>query len=115
MNALSEESDLFSTAPLDICFLIMEYVIPSAEIRFIAKNTILHTEQFPKFQDQYKKNGIISRMKTFGRECTDKLNKFQTDIKEAEQYRISQQDKGKNLNEWQEIESEQNKVRRGSF
>ena len=109
MNALSDESDLFSSAPLDVCFLIMEYV-PSAEIRFIAKNTILHTEQFPKFEDNYKENGVISRMKTFGRECTEKLNKFQTDVTEAEQYRISQQDKDKH--KWEEVGTIE---RRGSF
>ena len=48
-KAPAEESDLFRGAPLDVCLLGMEFVLSSAGIAFIASNTLLHSEQFPKF------------------------------------------------------------------
>ena len=42
---LLEESDSFSGAPLDVCFLMMEFVGPSAEIRKLAMITLLDAER----------------------------------------------------------------------
>eukprot|EP01083_Nonionella_stella_P002456 7096_1 len=80
LKALCQDSDLFSTAPLDICFIIMDFIVPSAQIRMIANQTLLDVNQFPDGMKHPHKKGIIKRMIGFGQNCDTKLNQFVQDI-----------------------------------
>merc|ERR1719206_627080 len=67
----------------------MEFVVPSAQIRFLAKNTLLHSAQLPTFDTAA--DGILSRMRGFEGTCDRVLTEFQIAVDEAEQYRKQQQ------------------------
>jgi len=80
MKALSEESDLLRDAPLELCFLIMEYVVDVSNISDFCKSTVLHPSHLPIF-DATKFGTLVSQISTFGNSTKELAIEFADNLR----------------------------------
>jgi len=116
LKALTEESDLFRSAPIDICLLIMEFVVASSEVSFFAKNAISNPQYLPKYE-VLTERGVFGRMRQFGSSCDSQLGSFVSEMKEIERNRAleQQQKEAQQLeHQQQEIQEQQPKQQRSN-
>ena len=83
LKALTEESDLFRNAPMELALLVMEYVVPSEEIQKLAAITLLDPDNFPKYTSRTEKD-IIYRMTRFDSTAENAIESFENMVHDSE-------------------------------
>jgi len=75
MKAITEESDLFCEAPLEICFLIMEFVVDISDVADFCKTTLLNDSKLPGFHPS-NFDKLVRQISNFGSSTEVQMGEF---------------------------------------
>jgi len=89
MKALTEESEMFRHAPLDVCFLIMEFVVDTGDIVESCKSMLLNDSKLPIFSTA-SFHSLISEISRFGYSTKQLASEFVGHVEVVERARVQE-------------------------
>ncbi|ETO09701.1 hypothetical protein RFI_27676 [Reticulomyxa filosa] len=118
MKALTEESELFRQAPLEVCFLVMEFVVDSGDVNATCRDLLLQDAKLPQF-NAFTYGKLINVISSYGYQSNSLTSDFtnQLDMTEKarrkewnEQIRQRKKEKEKNQKEKEKKEKEDSQI-----